>query len=38
MKKLTLDDLRKLRDEQKNAMNKRETDDKEIEIIIGMGT
>lgn len=38
MKKLTLDDLRKLRDEQKNVMNKRETDDKEIEIIIGMGT
>ena len=38
MKKLTLDDLRKLREEQKNAMNKRETEGKEIEIIIGMGT
>lgn len=38
MKKLTLDDLKKLREEQKNLMHKRETEGKEIEIIIGMGT
>lgn len=38
MKKLTLDDLRKLREEQKNSMSKRESEGKEIEILIGMGT
>ena len=38
MAKLTLDDLRKLREEKKVEIQKRETEGKEIEIIIGMGT
>ena len=37
MAKLSLDDLKKLRDEKKKEMNARETD-KEIQIVIGMGT
>ena len=38
MPKLTLDDLRKLREEKKHEIEKRETEGKDIEIIIGMGT
>ena len=38
MAKLNLDDLRKLRDAKKGEMQKRETEGKDVEIIIGMGT
>lgn len=38
MGKMTLDDLRKLREEKKKELNKRDLSDKNIEIIIGMGT
>jgi NADP-reducing hydrogenase subunit HndB len=38
MAKLTLDDLRKLRDEKKHAMNQRNAENKSAEVIIGMGT
>jgi len=38
MAKLTLDDLRKLRDTKKREMNQRETDGKTVTVIIGMGT
>lgn len=38
MKKLTLDDLRKLREEKKQEFAKRDSDNKDIEIIVGMGT
>ena len=38
MAKLNLDDLRKLRDAKKDEMQKRETEGKDIEVIIGMGT
>ena len=38
MPKLTLDDLRKLREEKKHEIEKRETEGKDIEIVIGMGT
>ena len=38
MAKLTLEDLRKLREKQKREIEKRTTDGKESEIIIGMGT
>ncbi|MFA5689901.1 MAG: (2Fe-2S) ferredoxin domain-containing protein [Kiritimatiellales bacterium] len=38
MAKLTLDDLRKLRDEKKKSMAQRNEEDKRGEIIIGMGT
>lgn len=38
MAKLTLDDLRKLRDEKKQAMNQRDADGKTAQVIIGMGT
>jgi len=38
MAKMSLDDLRKLRDEKKGDLRKREVDGKEIQIIIGMGT
>ncbi|ERP31998.1 (2Fe-2S) ferredoxin domain-containing protein [Chitinivibrio alkaliphilus] len=37
MAKLNLDDLKKMRDEKRREMNRRDTD-KSIEIIIGMGT
>jgi NADP-reducing hydrogenase subunit HndB len=36
--KLTLADLRKLREEQKAIFAKRDTDDKQIVILVGMGT
>ena len=38
MAKLNLDDLRKLRDAKNGEMQKRETEGKDVEIIIGMGT
>ena len=38
MSKLTLDDLRKLRDDKKKEMNQRDSDNKRGEVIIGMGT
>ncbi|MDA3899613.1 MAG: (2Fe-2S) ferredoxin domain-containing protein [Spirochaetes bacterium] len=38
MAKLTLEELRKLRDNKKHEIQKRETDNKEIDVIVGMGT
>ena len=38
MAKLTLSDLRKLREEQQKAMIKRDSSTKEAQIIVGMGT
>ena len=38
MAKMSLDDLRKLRDSKKDDLRKREADGKEIQIIVGMGT
>ena len=38
MAKLTLEELRKLREDKKNEVSKRDTEGKTIEIIIGMGT
>jgi len=38
MAKMSLDDLRKLRDEKKTDLRKREADGKEVQIIVGMGT
>lgn len=38
MAKMTLDALRKLRDEQKEVIDRRDTGDKSIHIIVGMGT
>lgn len=38
MAKMTLDALRKLREEQKEAIDRRDTGDKSIHIIVGMGT
>ncbi|MDR2849542.1 MAG: (2Fe-2S) ferredoxin domain-containing protein [Verrucomicrobiota bacterium] len=38
MAKLTLDDLRKLRDQQHQAMAKRDPSTKDAQIIVGMGT
>jgi NADP-reducing hydrogenase subunit HndB len=38
MAKLTLDDLRKLREEKQKAMNMRDPENKSAEIIVGMGT
>ena len=38
MAKMSLDDLRKLRDTTKNDLRKREAEGKEIQVIIGMGT
>jgi NADP-reducing hydrogenase subunit HndB len=38
MAKMSLDDLRKLRDEKKTDLRKREADGKEIQVIVGMGT
>ncbi len=38
MAKLTLDDLRKLRDEKQKAMDMRDHNNKEAQIIVGMGT
>lgn len=38
MAKMSLDDLRKLREEKKDGLRKREADGKDIQIIVGMGT
>lgn len=38
MAKLTLDDLRKLRDKKKKSMTQRSTCGKRAEVVIGMGT
>ena len=38
MGKMTLEQLRKLRDEQQVKMNHRDTEGKQIQIIVGMGT
>jgi len=38
MGRMSLDDLRKLRDEKKTDLRKREAEGKEIHIIVGMGT
>lgn len=38
MAKMSLDELRKLRDSKKNDLNKRTAEGKEIQVIVGMGT
>jgi NADP-reducing hydrogenase subunit HndB len=38
MAKMTLEQLRKLRDEKKQDLTRREVEGKEIQIIVGMGT
>jgi NADP-reducing hydrogenase subunit HndB len=38
MAKMTLEELRKLRDSKKNDLRKRDTEGKEIQVIVGMGT
>jgi NADP-reducing hydrogenase subunit HndB len=38
MAKLSLEDLRKLRESKKREMRKREADGKDIQIVVGMGT
>jgi len=38
MAKMSLDDLRKLRDSKKEDLRKRDSEGKEIQIIVGMGT
>jgi NADP-reducing hydrogenase subunit HndB len=38
MAKMSLEDLRKLRDSKKNDLRKRDADGKEIHVIVGMGT
>jgi NADP-reducing hydrogenase subunit HndB len=38
MAKLTFDELKKIREQQKSAMSKRESDGKEIQLVIGMAT
>ncbi len=38
MAKMSLEDLRKLRDQRKSELQKREIEGKEIQVIIGMGT
>jgi len=38
MAKMSLDDLRKLRDTKKNDLRKRDSEGKGIQVIIGMGT
>lgn len=38
MGKLTLDALRKLRDETKQAMDLRDSENKNVQIVVGMGT
>ncbi len=35
---MTLEELRKLREEQKESLSRRSTDNKDIQIIVGMGT
>ncbi|MDR0386630.1 MAG: (2Fe-2S) ferredoxin domain-containing protein [Treponema sp.] len=38
MAKMSLEDLRKLRDTKKNDLRKRDAEGKEIQVIVGMGT
>jgi NADP-reducing hydrogenase subunit HndB len=38
MAKMSLDDLRKLRDSTKNDLRKRDAEGKEIQVVVGMGT
>jgi NADP-reducing hydrogenase subunit HndB len=38
MAKMSLDDLRSLRDSKKNDLRKRDAEGKEIQVIVGMGT
>ena len=38
MAKMSLDDLRKLRDSKKGDLRKRDVEGKEIQIVVGMGT
>jgi NADP-reducing hydrogenase subunit HndB len=38
MAKMSLDDLRKLRDSKKDDLRKRDAEGKEIQVIVGMGT
>jgi NADP-reducing hydrogenase subunit HndB len=38
MAKMSLEELRSLRDSKKNDLRKREADGKEIQIVVGMGT
>ena len=38
MAKMTLEELRKLRNSQKSEMDRRDVDGKEIHVIVGMGT
>ncbi len=38
MSKLTLDDLRKLRDERRKDFTQRDTSAKDVQIVVGMGT
>ncbi|MGA2546201.1 MAG: (2Fe-2S) ferredoxin domain-containing protein [Rectinemataceae bacterium] len=38
MAKMTLEQLRKLREEKKQDLSRRETEGKEIQVIVGMGT
>jgi NADP-reducing hydrogenase subunit HndB len=38
MAKMTLEELRKLRDSKKNDLRKRDAEGKEIQVIVGMGT
>ena len=38
MAKMSLEDLRKLRDTKKDDLRKRDADGKEIQVIVGMGT
>ena len=38
MAKMTLEELRKMREEQKKSLSRRSTENKDIQIIVGMGT
>jgi NADP-reducing hydrogenase subunit HndB len=38
MAKMTLEELRKLRDTKKNDLRKRDAEGKEIQVVVGMGT
>ncbi|MDR2159535.1 MAG: (2Fe-2S) ferredoxin domain-containing protein [Treponema sp.] len=38
MAKMTLEELRKLRDSKKNDLRKRDAEGKEIQVVVGMGT
>lgn len=38
MKKMTLDDLRKLRGEKKQELNRRDPDNRDVQIVVGMAT